>query len=141
MDPISFTASLFALIGGARAGAKALQKIASYRHAPQELEDLRKELSRFVLLLEHTIELVEDIDDDTLNARGRLLTQEVEAAEAKINEIRRLLSSPNALAAKLHDGKKARAIWMQNKKKITSFQADLKHSWVTINYALGLMGM
>ena len=139
MDPLSFTASLFAVIGGARAGAKALQRITSYRHAPLEIESLLKELERFELLLQQTVVLVADIDNATLKARGKILVQEVDTAGAKIDEINRLLSSPNAIVAKLNNEKQAKAIWLQNKKKIRATQVDLKDAWVTIHFALGIL--
>ena len=139
MDPLSFTASLFAVIGGAQAGAKAFKKVATYRHAPQEIGALVAELERFELLLQQTITLVEEIEDATLKARGQILAQEVEKASEKIEEINRLLSAPHALISKLKDGTQARAIWMQNKGKIRTILGDLKDAWVTINYALEVL--
>lgn len=139
MDPISFTASLFALIGGARAGVKTLRQISSYRDAPGELKDISEELERFVLLLQQTINVVEDIDDATLKTRGKILTHEVDRAATKIDQINHILTSPNALAAKLHEQKQTKAIWMQHKKKIMAIQADLRHVFVTINYALEVL--
>jgi len=139
MDPLSFTASLFAIIGGAQAGAKALKKLTTYRHAPQEIGALVAELERFELLLQQTVTLVEDIDDTTLKARGQILAQEVEKASEKIEDINRLLSAPHALISRFNDGERAKAIWMQNKRKIRTILGDLKDAWVIINYALGVL--
>lgn len=139
MDPLSFTASLFAVIGGARAGAKGLQKLAAYRHAPQEIGALITELERFELLLHQTVTLIENIDDVTLKARGQILVQEVEKASEKIKDINRLLSAPHALISRLNDRRQAKAIWMQNKGKIRTMLGDLKDAWMTINYALGIL--
>jgi len=108
MDPLSFTASLFAVIGGgAQAGAKGLQKLAAYRHTPREIGALAAELERFELLLQQTVTLVEDIDDATLKARGQILAQEVGQASEKIEDINHLLSAPHALISRLNDGKQA----------------------------------
>lgn len=139
MDPLSFTASLFAVIGGAKAGAKGLRKIANYRHAPQEIAELLAELERFQALLQHTVTLVDEIDEETLKARGEVLAQEVEKSKEKIDSINRLLSEPNTVIDRLNEEKQARVKWMKNKKKIIAAQVDLKDSWVTINYALGIL--
>lgn len=139
MDPLSFTASLFAVIGGAQAGAKGLQKLAAYRQTPREIGALVAELERFELLLQQTVTLVEDIDDATLKARGQILAQEVGQASEKIEDINHLLSAPHALISRLNDGKQAKAVWMQNKGKIRTILGDLKDAWVTIDYALGIL--
>lgn len=139
MDPLSFTASLCAVIGAAKVGAKGLRKIATYFHAPKEIESLVTELKRLEQLLAQTVNLVEDIDDATLKAHGYVLEREVGKASNKIDQINRLLATPHTLVAKLNDGKRARAIWMQNKGKIRTIQGDLKDAWTTINYALGIL--
>ena len=139
MDPLSFTASLFAVIGGVKAGANGLKKLAAYRHAPREIGALVAELERFELLLHQTITLVENIDDATLKARGQILAQEVEKASEKIEDINRLLLSPHALLSRLNDRRQAKAIWMQNRARIRMILGDLKDAWVTISYALGVL--
>ncbi|KAI4258468.1 MAG: hypothetical protein LQ352_001219 [Teloschistes flavicans] len=139
MDPLSFTASLFAIIGGIQAGAKGVRTIAAYRYAPQEINALLVELERFEILLQSTITLVEGIDDETLKTRGLVLAQEVGKASTKINQINILLTAPHGLIAKLNDAKQEKITWARNKKKIKGLRADLKDSWLTINYALGIL--
>ena len=143
MDPLSFSASLIAVIGaaraGSRAGARVLQKVAAYRHAPEEIHTLREELERFEQLLEQATNLVKDVDHTTLLARGQILAQEVKKAGKKIEEINCLLSASKGLIAKLSDEKQAKAIWMQNKKKIKKVQAELKDAWTTIDCALEIL--
>ena len=59
MDPLSLTASLIAVLGAAKAGCKALEKVNSTRKAPSEVGDLLDELSRFQALVENTKQVVE----------------------------------------------------------------------------------
>ncbi|KAL8936823.1 MAG: hypothetical protein Q9216_004734 [Gyalolechia sp. 2 TL-2023] len=51
MDPLSFTASLIAVLGAAKAGCKVLEKVNDSRKAPSEVGDLLEELNRFQALL------------------------------------------------------------------------------------------
>ncbi|KAL8832355.1 MAG: hypothetical protein Q9191_000311 [Dirinaria sp. TL-2023a] len=143
MDPLSFSASLIAVIGAARAGsrvgAEALQKLAAYRHAPQEIHTLRAELERFEQLLEQATNVVKDVDKSTLQSRGQILAQEVDKVGKKIEEINRLLFASKGFIAKLSDEKQAKVVWMQNKKNIKNVQADLKEVWNTLNCALGIL--
>ena len=144
MDPLSFTASLLAVIGGATAGAKAgkqtLRKVAAYRHAPEEIGKLSAELERFERLLEQTLTLVESIDDVVLQVRGQCLKEEVEKASMSIAKINDLVSaSPNAFVAKLKDERQVKAIWMKNKKEIMAIHKDLESAWRTIHYALDVL--
>lgn len=139
MDPLSFTASLFAIIGGVQAGAKGLRTIAAYRYAPKEIKALLTELERFGILLQSTITLLEGIDDETLKARGLVLAQEVGKASTKISQINTLLTAPHGLVAKLNDAKQEKITWARNKEKIKVLHTDLKDNWVTINYALGIL--
>ena len=63
MDPVSFTASIIAVIGAARTGAAGLRKLNSVRKAPRQTADLIAEVANFQSLLERIQELVAQADD------------------------------------------------------------------------------
>ena len=143
MDPISFTASLLAILGGATAGAKAgaktLEKISAYRHAPEEISALSAELGRFADLLEQTENFARTVDEKSLRTHGQALKQEVERAKKRIDDIGPLLSDASTFIARLNDERQAKALWMKNKKKIRVIHKDIKHAWVTISHAFGIL--
>ncbi|KAI4202608.1 MAG: hypothetical protein LQ348_001487 [Seirophora lacunosa] len=59
MDPLGFAASIIAVLGAAKAGYKALEKIHHTRKAPGGVSDLLDELGCFKALLEEITELVD----------------------------------------------------------------------------------
>ncbi|KAL9004945.1 MAG: hypothetical protein Q9188_002264 [Gyalolechia gomerana] len=59
MDPLTFTASLIALLEAAKTGCKALEKGNDFRKAPGEVSDLLEELNKFQALLKNLKEFAE----------------------------------------------------------------------------------
>ncbi|KAL8737768.1 MAG: hypothetical protein Q9181_001358 [Wetmoreana brouardii] len=84
MDPLSLTAGIIAVLGAARAGCKALEKLDKTRRAPSQVGDLVAVMSSFKALLEEIVELVGQKSDvqgcdhlRELVERGGQLTGEI----------------------------------------------------------------
>ncbi|KAL8701585.1 MAG: hypothetical protein Q9201_004829 [Fulgogasparrea decipioides] len=80
MDPCSLTASIITVLGAARAGCKALEKLDKTRRAPSQVGDLLVELLNFKTLLEEIVELVEQKS----NVRGGKHLRELIERGAKL---------------------------------------------------------
>ena len=136
MDPLSIAASLFAVIGAARAGTSGLRKLSSYRKAPSELADLLSELERFQQILSDVQSFLEVYPDAVFNEG---LYKCVLGSASKIEVINNLVTSDPFKLSKLSDGTNVRVVWMRHKQILLSLRDDLRVSRMDLGVRLGLV--
>ena len=125
MDPLSITASLFAVIGAAKAGASGLRKLSSYRKAPSELADLLSELERFQQILSD-IQSFLQLYPDAVFSEG--LYECVLGSASKVEVINKLVTSDPFKMSRLSDRKNAQVVWVRYRQTLLSLRDDLRVS-------------
>ena len=136
MDPISFTASLLAIIHAARVGAQGLQKLNAYRRAPQELHRLRSELEAFEGLLRNVRTFIEE------NQSGiycELLKPPLDYALPKIDNLNKILSSSAFRLSNLSDANRARLTWFRYKHSLAALEHDINVAKTDLGIRLALV--
>ena len=136
MDPLSLTASILAVITAAQAGVQGLQKLNTFRKAPQELEDLALELESIKSLVqdvEHFLEL------NPLLIQHGGLSQSVRCAASKIIVINKLLESEPFALLKLRNAAQARLVFFRYKDRLHSLRDDLRVVRQDLAVRLGLV--
>ena len=135
MDPLSITASLFAVIGAAKAAGSGLRKLSSYRKAPSELADLLSELERFQQILSDIQSFLKLYPDAVFN-QG--LYECVLSSASKVEAINNLVTSNPFKLSRLSDGKN-RVVWVRYKQTLISLRDDLRVSRMDLGVRLGLV--
>ena len=136
MDPLSFTASLLAVIKAAHIGEQSLRKLYGYRNAPQDLERLRVELEGVGSLLENVRQFVGENSPDL---HYGILTPPIDAASGKIDSVNKILSSPAFRLHNLSDANKARLTWVRYKHRLEGLRQEIKDSSADLGVRLGFV--
>jgi hypothetical protein len=123
MDPLSFTASVLAVISAAQMGVQGLRKLSSYRHAPQELDDLISEL-------EGVQKTLRDIETFLTQHPQRIYSNGMSdclwRTAVKIADIDTIINSKNlGKILGLSDHNQARLVWIRYKHRLVSLREDL----------------
>lgn len=139
MDPLSLTAGILAIIGAAKIVIQGLERLNSYRKAPQEIRDLLRDATELHVFLEGVGVVVEHYQSLRCTQNVRSLTEHIEKAGRKFHEIKCLLDSPFFRDSRLSDGNKARIAWLQNKNKVKKLQIELRATRVDLGTTLGLL--
>ena len=124
------------MITAAQAGVQGLQKLNTFRKAPQELEDLALELESIKSLLqdvEHFLEL------NPLLIQHGGLPQSVRCAASKIIVINKLLESEPFALLKLRNAAQARLVFFRYKDRLHSLRDDLRVVRQDLAVRLGLV--
>ena len=136
MDPLSFAASVLAVITAAQPAIQGLRKLDAFRKAPRELEDLTLELESMESLLkdiEHLVDLY-----PTLSYSGNLSSSVLSAA-SMINEINKLLVSVRLKRLNLSDAAQARLSFVRYKDRLRALRDDLRAVKMDMVVRLGLV--
>ena len=123
MDPLSFTASLLAVLAAARVGVKGLRRLNDYRKAPQELADLVSELESLESLLTDVQSLAE-LHRHVSHSRS--LFESVQHAGSKIANIHQLLNSRPLKLPSLNKASQVLLMWARYKPKLITLREDLR---------------
>ena len=136
MDPLSFTASLLAIIHAAHVSVQGLQKVYACRNAPQELDRLRAELESLEELL-HNVKTFTELNASLPYCN--ILRKPLESPSVKIASVETILSSPAFCLTKLSDANKARATWFRYKHRLEVLGEEVKSVKVDFGIRLGLV--
>ncbi|OQV00430.1 Ankyrin repeat-containing protein [Cladophialophora immunda] len=144
MDPLSFTASLIALIGAANAASQGLQKLIRLRGVPDVILALNNEVSDLQLLLHEVNSLFSEARSVHAENRGstapkiagfQSLPPILEHIQAKLNDLDTILKKLPANGLKFT----SKVLWLRvesNVFKIRNELGTLKHN---LNTALGIL--
>ena len=138
-DPLSFTASLLALIQAVRVGGRGLAKLKSCYNAPPEIARLRTEVESLGHLLEDVENFAQSNPDMMARHTCDLLIPAVELATARIGSVNTMLSSPAFRMSKLSDANKARLTLLRYKSRLTNLEREIKESIQEIGVRLSLI--
>lgn len=136
MDPISFTASLLALIHAANALVQGLHKAYAYRGAPRELDRLLAELQSLEELLRNIKAFTE------LNPSlpfCETLGKPLERASVQVANIETILSASDFHWSKLSDANKARITWFRYKERFMMLEKEVNNVKLSLGIGLGLI--
>ncbi|KAL8950089.1 MAG: hypothetical protein Q9222_003853 [Ikaeria aurantiellina] len=138
MDPLSLTASLIAIIGAAKTGSKALQKLTQARKAPGEVGDLLGELTSFQALLEETKDLVGQ--NKSLRC-GEQLQSLVHRGGEITGEINTLIQQtwPSIHFLKLSEANRQRVTVLRNGTRLKTLKDGLRLVSLDLAAALSLL--
>lgn len=143
MEPVSFAASLVALIGAADAIAVGINKIASLRNAPASVLALNNELSDLRLVLREVEPLIQkhylahpDKQTPLFPASGdSTLLLSVQRAKIKLVELESIVQ--NRLMVRM--GVKDKLAWTYEQEKIRMAKDCLRTARLNISAALGVV--
>jgi hypothetical protein len=141
MDPLSLTAGILAVIGAAKIVVQGLQRLNSYRKAPQEIVDLLSDVTELHMFLEGVGLVIEHYQSVRCTQNVRSLIEHVEKAGQKVHDIKCLLDSRFFRDSRLNDGNKARIVWLRNKNKVKKLQIELRAIRVDSGTTLSLLTM
>lgn len=141
MDPLSLTAGILAVIGAAKVVVEGLQRLNSYRKAPQEILGLLSDVTELHIFLEGVGLVIEHYQSVRCTPNIRSLTEHVGKAGQKVHDIKCLLDSPFFRDSRLNDRNKARIVWLQNKNKVKRLQIELRAIRVDLGTTLSLLTM
>lgn len=136
MDPLSFTASLLAVIHAARIGVKGVRKLDSCRKAPKELDRFRTELESLEALLEGVRTFI-DLNPSMIYCD--ILSTPVDLASERIQSVNQILSSPALRFSRLSEESNARLTWIRYKHRLTVLAEDIKNIKAELGLRLGLV--
>lgn len=123
MDPLSFTASLLAVLATTQASVKGLRKLNNYRNAPQEIVDLISELENLEALLKDVQTFVE-LHWHALHSKP--LFDCIQRAALKIHDIDRLLVSKPFNISNVNKAKQALLVWVRYESNFIALRDDLR---------------
>lgn len=132
------TAGILAVIGAAKIVVQGLQRLNSYRKAPQEIVDLLSDVTELHVFLEGVGLVIEHYQSVRCTQNVRSLIEHVEKAGQKV---KCLLDSPFFRDSRLNDGNKARIVWLRNKNKVKKLQIELRAIRVDSGTTLSLLTM
>ena len=136
MDPLSFTASLLAVIQATRIGIKGIRKLQACRKAPKELDRFRTELEGLEALLEGVETFINQ--NPSLTYCDTLSTP-VALASERIQSVNQILSSPALRYPRLSEENKARLTWIRFKHRLTILAEDIKSIKAELGLRLALV--
>lgn len=138
MDPLSFAASLLAIVTAAQSGVAGLRKLSSYRNSPREIEELTSELDRLHAVLKDVQSFVQLHPGTLYDCRLSVCTQ---SAGSKIAEVHNLLAAKPFRLSSLSDTNRSRAVWIRHKHRLTALRDDLRVVRIDIAVGLDLMAV
>ena len=124
MDPLSITASIFALLQGAQVGIKGLRKLKWYwKSAADDLESLALEVESVAASL---VDVQSFLESNKSLEYSASLSLPVERAAISLNRINDLLSSPPFKVSRLKEANQARLTWLRHGTEARSLREDLR---------------
>ncbi|KAK4693752.1 hypothetical protein P7C71_g3701, partial [Lecanoromycetidae sp. Uapishka_2] len=141
MDPVSFAASLFALIQAAHAGGKGLAKLKSCFNAPPEIARLKTEVESLGQLLEAVQNFMHSNAPQTVchNSGLDILSPPVKLAATRIGSVNTILASPAFGISNLNDANLARLTILRYKTRLATLEREIKESVQEIGVRLSLV--
>lgn len=136
MDPLSFTASLLAVIQAARIGIKGVRKLDACRKAPKELDRFRTELESLEALLEGVRTF---INQNPSMIYCDILSTLVNLASERVQSVNQILSSPALRFSRLSEENRARLTWIRYKHRLNVLAEDIKSIKAELGLRLGLV--
>lgn len=136
MDPLSFTASLLAVIQAARIGIKGVRKLDACRKAPKELDRFRTELESLEALLEGVRTI---INQNPSMIYCDILSTLVNLASERVQSVNQILSSPALRFSRLSEENRARLTWIRYKHRLNVLAEDIKSIKAELGLRLGLV--
>lgn len=136
MDPLSFTASLLAVIQAARIGIKGVRKLDACRKAPKELDRFRTELESLEALLEGVRTF---INQNPSIIYCDILSTPVNLASERVQSVNQILSSPALRFSRLSEENRARLTWIRYKHRLNVLAEDIKSIKAELGLRLGLV--
>ena len=140
VDPLSIAASIVTLIGATKVASEGLGRVASLRHAPQHVSDLKNEidgLHRIVqavhdLIIQRHNELAHSISIDVLR---RALVK----TESTLSTLDQLIS--NKLIVQDRDGedKLGKCAWLRTATKIENLRKEIQSDKNELTFASSLL--
>lgn len=136
MDPVSFCASILAIISAAHSGLNALHGIKQCWEAPREIEDLVIELES----LQSTLRGVATFVEVAISVQySETLSQPVLRASATVDAIVALLLSPPFRITRVSNASRARLVWLRHKNEIKCLFESLKIIRMDLSLKMGLV--
>ncbi|KAH7379029.1 ankyrin repeat-containing domain protein [Cadophora sp. MPI-SDFR-AT-0126] len=132
MDPLSISASIVALIGGATTVVRGLDKLQSLRHAPAELKALLNEVADLQVVLtsvKESLECLRGLGPQIPHDALRNLPDMIDRATKTIEDLNSFVSGnllkgdPNPAGGVL---KVSRRTWLGKEKKLAAFRGSIK---------------
>lgn len=141
MDPVSFAASLFALIQAAHVGGQGLAKLKSCFNAPPEIARLKTEVESLGRLLEAVQNFIHSNAPQMVchNSDADILNPPVKLAAARIGSVNTILASPAFGISNLSDANLARLTILRYKTRLATLEREIKESIQEIGVRLSLV--
>ena len=139
MDPLSLTASIIAVLGAARTGAKALQRLNRARKAPREIGELLGEVTNFEILLERVQEIVGQREDLPCGPQLQCLVERGGEIVGETNSLTTASSPHHLHFLKLSDHNRARVALLRNGSRLKSLRENLQVVSLDLAAALSLL--
>ena len=152
MDPLSLTASIVAIIGVGGQAAKAIEKLASVRGAPDAILALNNELSdlRLIITAIEEVYQVQRTVGSTSSSGNQVYEASIDASivssleqvNSKVLELQSMYQrltqsipvSSSSTALKIN-----RATWLVERKKLKRLQEDLRAARLKLAATLGVL--
>ncbi|KAL9609151.1 MAG: hypothetical protein Q9167_006063 [Letrouitia subvulpina] len=136
MDPLSVCASVWAILTAAQSGLRTLRKVRQCWKAPQEIDDLIREIESLQSSLRDVASFAE-ANKSTLFSES--LSRPIARASSIIDSINTLISSSPLISEHLSDANRMRILWLHQKKDIKTLLEDLKAVRIDLSLQLGLI--
>lgn len=132
MDPVSFAASVIAIVGAARKAGKGISKLRDLFEAPDQIDALENELSSLQIILG---DLHFDLENEpTSSIVPQNLLSIVERARTKVQELEEILEYQVKKPSGPEGNARPRRIaWTRKKEKIIRLQQDLRSIRTDLN--------
>ena len=137
MDPVSLTASILTIITTAEVAVKGLRKLRDVWKAPEDIEDLAKELE----ILQPTLrDVAAFLESPASSLHCASILSSVERASLIINKIK-LTSRPISQSSQssLSDAARARLFWSRHGNDMTRLKENLKIVRIDLSLQLSLV--